>query len=43
MSFGFVTGCQVANFTALSAARHVVLSNAGWDIEANGLSGAPAI
>jgi glutamate/tyrosine decarboxylase-like PLP-dependent enzyme len=43
MSFGFVTGCQMANFTALAAARHKVLSNVGWDVEGNGLFGAPAI
>ena len=43
MSFGFVTGCQMANFTALAAARHRVLSDAGWDVEGNGLFGAPAI
>jgi glutamate/tyrosine decarboxylase-like PLP-dependent enzyme len=42
-SFGFVTGCQMANFTALAAARHRVLRNAGWDVEANGLFGAPPI
>ncbi|HVF01017.1 MAG TPA: aminotransferase class V-fold PLP-dependent enzyme [Rubrobacteraceae bacterium] len=40
-SFGFVTGCQMANFTALAAARHHVLKMAGWDVEANGLIGAP--
>jgi glutamate/tyrosine decarboxylase-like PLP-dependent enzyme len=43
MSFGFVTGCQMANFTALAAARHQVLQNAGWNIEANGLFAAPPI
>jgi glutamate/tyrosine decarboxylase-like PLP-dependent enzyme len=43
MSFGFVTGCQMANFTALAAARHRVLSDAGWDVEADGLFGGPAI
>lgn len=43
MSFGFVTGCQMANFTALAAARHRVLSRAGWDVEADGLFGAPSI
>ncbi len=43
MSFGFVTGCQMANFTSLAAARHRVLANAGWDVEANGLFGAPPI
>lgn len=43
MSFGFVTGCQMANFTGLAAARHRVLRDAGWDVEANGLFGAPPI
>lgn len=43
MSVGFVTGCQMANFTALAAARHHVLQQAGWDVEARGLSGAPAV
>ena len=43
MSFGFVTGCQMANFTSLAAARHRVLANAGWDVEATGLFGAPPI
>lgn len=32
-SFGFVTGGQTATFTALAAARHHVLSKAGWTIE----------
>jgi glutamate/tyrosine decarboxylase-like PLP-dependent enzyme len=41
--FGFVTGDTMANFTALAAARHQVLKNAGWDAEANGLFGAPEI
>jgi len=40
-STGFVTGCQAANFTALATARHHVLTQAGWDVEANGLYGAP--
>jgi glutamate/tyrosine decarboxylase-like PLP-dependent enzyme len=39
----FVTGATMANFTALAAARHAVLARAGWDIEANGLFGAPPI
>lgn len=43
MSFGFVTGCQMANFTGLAAARHRVLADAGWDLEAKGLFGAPSI
>jgi glutamate/tyrosine decarboxylase-like PLP-dependent enzyme len=42
-SAGFVTGCQMANFTALAAARHHVLREAGWDVEAHGLFGAPPI
>lgn len=40
---GFVTGATVANFTALAAARHAVLARAGWDVEADGLFGAPPI
>jgi glutamate/tyrosine decarboxylase-like PLP-dependent enzyme len=39
----FVTGATVANFTALAAARHSVLARAGWDVEADGLFGAPPI
>ncbi len=40
---GFVTGCQMANFTCLAAARHGVLRRVGWDVEADGLAGAPRI
>ncbi len=40
---GFVTGATVANFSALAAARHAVLERAGWNVEADGLFGAPAI
>ncbi|HPT28101.1 MAG TPA: pyridoxal-dependent decarboxylase [Bryobacteraceae bacterium] len=39
----FVTGATMANFTALAAARHAVLQRAGWDVEANGLFGAPPV
>ncbi|MCL1633057.1 pyridoxal-dependent decarboxylase [Luteimonas sp. SX5] len=39
----FVTGATVANFTALAAARHVVLKRAGWNVEADGLFGAPPV
>lgn len=39
----FVTGATVANFTALAAARNRVLSDAGWNVEADGLFGAPPI
>jgi aromatic-L-amino-acid decarboxylase len=42
-SFAFVTGCQLAHVTCLAAARHAVLERAGWDVEARGLSGSPAI
>ncbi len=40
---GFVTGCQMAHFTCLAAARHGVLRKAGWDVESEGLNGAPRI
>jgi glutamate/tyrosine decarboxylase-like PLP-dependent enzyme len=40
---GFVTGATVANFTALAAARHAVLAREGWNVEADGLFGAPQI
>ena len=43
ISFGLVTGGQMANFTALAAARHHVLERAGWDVEADGLLGAPRV
>ena len=43
VSFGFVTGCQMAHFTALAAARHAVLERVGWDVNEQGLVGAPAI
>lgn len=42
-SVGFVTGCGMANFSALAAARQHVLRNAGWDVELDGLTGAPPI
>jgi glutamate/tyrosine decarboxylase-like PLP-dependent enzyme len=40
---GLTTGATMANFTALAAARHAVLRQAGWDVEANGLIAAPAV
>jgi glutamate/tyrosine decarboxylase-like PLP-dependent enzyme len=40
---GFVTGATMANFTGLAAARHQVLVETGWDLDANGLTGAPPI
>ncbi|GAC1421086.1 MAG: aspartate aminotransferase family protein [Acidobacteriaceae bacterium] len=42
-SFALVTGCQVAHMTCLAAARHSLLARLGWDAEADGLAGAPAI
>ncbi|MDH3576318.1 MAG: pyridoxal-dependent decarboxylase [Gammaproteobacteria bacterium] len=39
----FVTGATVANFTALAAARNRVYANVGWDVEADGLVGAPPV
>ena len=42
-SFALVTGCQMAHWTALAAARHHVLEAAGYDAEADGLAGAPPI
>jgi glutamate/tyrosine decarboxylase-like PLP-dependent enzyme len=40
---GFVTGTTMANFTALAAARSALLERAGWNVEEEGLFGAPAI
>ena len=42
-SFAFVTGCQMANVTALAAARQHVLAEAGWDVNRDGLTGAPPV
>jgi glutamate/tyrosine decarboxylase-like PLP-dependent enzyme len=39
----FVTGATMANFACLAAARHALLARTGWDVEADGLFGAPAI
>ncbi len=40
---GFVTGGTMANFACLAAARHALLAGVGWDVEADGLFGAPPI
>ena len=40
---GFVTGAMLANFTCLAAARHEVLRRAGWNVERDGLHGAPPV
>jgi glutamate/tyrosine decarboxylase-like PLP-dependent enzyme len=42
-SFAFVTGCQMAHVTCLAAARHAVLARAGWDVNRDGLAGAPNV
>lgn len=42
-SGGFVTGTTVAHITALATARHAVLEKVGWNVEADGLFGAPPI
>jgi glutamate/tyrosine decarboxylase-like PLP-dependent enzyme len=40
---GFVTGTTMGNFSGLAAARHQVLERAGWDVDRQGLFGAPGI
>jgi glutamate/tyrosine decarboxylase-like PLP-dependent enzyme len=42
-SVGFVTGGQMANFVGLAAGRHAVLSRVGWNVEDEGLNGAPPV
>lgn len=42
-SVALVTGGQMATFTCLAAARDHVLREAGWDVEADGLQGAPTV
>jgi len=39
----FVTGATMANLSALAAARHAVLTREGWNVEADGLFGAPPV
>jgi glutamate/tyrosine decarboxylase-like PLP-dependent enzyme len=41
-SVGFTTGATMASFTGLAAGRHALLKRAGWDVERDGLFGAPA-
>lgn len=40
---GFTTGATMANWTGLTAARASVLDAVGWDVNARGLAGAPAV
>jgi glutamate/tyrosine decarboxylase-like PLP-dependent enzyme len=42
-SFAFTTGCQLAHMTGLAAARHALLRRAQWDLETDGMFGAPPI
>ena len=42
-SVGFSTGATMASFTALAAGRHRVLERAGWNVEDDGLIGAPEV
>jgi glutamate/tyrosine decarboxylase-like PLP-dependent enzyme len=42
-SVGFTTGATMANFICVAAARSRVLESVGWDVERNGLFGAPPI
>ena len=42
-SFGFPTGAGLGNTIGIAAGRHAVLAREGWDVEANGLYGAPEI
>ena len=42
-SFALVTGGQMANFTCLAAARQHVLAAVGWDVQRQGLQGAPLV
>ena len=38
-----VTGASAANFTGLAAARHALLERCGWDVENDGMFGAPPL
>jgi glutamate/tyrosine decarboxylase-like PLP-dependent enzyme len=42
-SVGLPTGAGLGNAVGLAAGRHAVLSRLGWDVEADGLYGAPEI
>src|SRR3954471_1501720 len=40
---GLTTGCQMAHFTCLAAARNSKLAETGWDVESDGMFGAPPV
>jgi glutamate/tyrosine decarboxylase-like PLP-dependent enzyme len=42
-SVGVTTGATMSNFVCLAAARGALLRRVGWDVEADGLFGAPPI
>lgn len=42
-SFAFTTGCQMAHMTGLAAARHAILRRVRWNVETDGMFGAPPI
>ena len=42
-SFAFVSGCQMAHVCCLAAARHALLLESGWNVERQGLCGAPPL
>lgn len=42
-SVGFVSGTTMGNFICLAAARHAQLIKQGWDVEKQGLCGAPPL
>ena len=42
-SFAFTTGCQMAHFTGLAAARDFLLDQVGWKVGEQGLVGSPPI
>jgi glutamate/tyrosine decarboxylase-like PLP-dependent enzyme len=42
-STGFVTGAQAANTVGLTVGRNHVLTSTGWDVEKDGLAGAPRV
>ena len=43
VSVGYATGATMASFTGLAAGRHELLRRAGWDVERQGLFGAPEL
>jgi glutamate/tyrosine decarboxylase-like PLP-dependent enzyme len=42
-SVGLVTGATMASFVCLAAARAAVFARVGWDVETEGLQGAPPV